>query len=87
MRDCTTNQATVCDSRFRDVFHRMQEMQEDAERLDEAIRGNGKPGLNQRVATLEQAETRRGRIMWIVIGAIATVVIPAALKILIAGIQ
>lgn len=39
---------------FGRVFERLDDMQDDLRRLDEAIRGNGKPGLNQKVATLER---------------------------------
>ncbi len=47
----------------------MCEIHEKLDRLDEAIRGNGKPGLRQRLERLEEAETSRRRLTWIVIGA------------------
>ncbi len=38
-------------------------------RLDEAIRGNGKPGLNTRVDRLEQAAVRQSKLVWLIVGA------------------
>lgn len=42
------------------------------ERLDYAITGNGKPGIGDRVLTLEQSEANRARIFWIVVTALTT---------------
>ncbi|MCL2645433.1 MAG: hypothetical protein FWD61_00340 [Phycisphaerales bacterium] len=39
------------------------------DRLDDAIRGNGKPGINLRLELLEAAAASRRRLTWIVIGA------------------
>ena len=39
------------------------------DRLDEAIRGNGKLGVLTRLDRLEQIEVGRRRLTWIVIGA------------------
>ena len=39
------------------------------DRLDDAIRGNGKPGINLRLELLETAATSRRRLTWIVLGA------------------
>jgi hypothetical protein len=39
------------------------------DRMDEAIRGNGHPGIKQRLERLEEAEDSRRRLSWIVIGA------------------
>jgi hypothetical protein len=50
----------------RDAFDRLNEK---LDRIDESIRGNGKPGLNNRVSRLESAESSRSRLMWIIIGA------------------
>lgn len=35
------------------IIHRLDEMTERLQALDESIRGNGKPGLTQRVALIE----------------------------------
>jgi hypothetical protein len=53
----------VCRSAFEKIERKI-------DRIDEAVRGNGKPGLNQRVADLEAMERRRSRLMWIVIAAV-----------------
>jgi hypothetical protein len=47
----------------------MAEVHDKLDRLDEAIRGNGKPGLRQRLERLEEAEGSRRRLTWIVVGA------------------
>jgi hypothetical protein len=47
----------------------MSEIHDKLDRLDEAIRGNGRPGLRQRLERLEEAEGSRRRLTWIVLGA------------------
>ncbi len=47
----------------------MSDIHGKLDRLDEAIRGNGKPGLRQRLERLEETEGSRRRLTWIVIGA------------------
>ena len=39
------------------------------DRLDEAIRGNGKPGILVRIDRLEQSEMTRGKLLWLLAGA------------------
>ena len=39
------------------------------DRMDEAIRGNGHPGIKQRLERLEEAEDSRRRLTWITVGA------------------
>ena len=39
------------------------------DRLDEAIRGNGKPGILVRLDRLEQDAKRQGKLIWLVVGA------------------
>jgi len=39
------------------------------DRLDEAVRGNGKPGIQLRLDRLEAAEAVRSRLLWVVAGA------------------
>ena len=39
------------------------------DRLDEAVRGNGKPGIQLRLDRLEAAEGVRSRLLWIIAGA------------------
>ncbi len=42
------------------------------DRLDEAIRGNGKPGILIRLDRLEQDAKRQGKLIWIVVGTCVT---------------
>ena len=42
------------------------------DRLDEAIRGNGKPGIQFRLSRLELADAIRGRLLWIIAAACVT---------------
>jgi hypothetical protein len=53
MMDQYESLANLTENRFRDTFHRFAEVRRDIERIDEAIRGNGKPGLNQEVADIK----------------------------------
>ncbi len=47
------------------------------DRLDEAIRGNGKPGILIRLDRLEQDARRQAKLLWLIVGAIATSVTSA----------
>ena len=50
------------------------------DRLDEAIRGNGKPGIQLRLDRLEAAEAARLRLKWILFGAMVTLAIGTVLR-------
>ncbi|MCL2645614.1 MAG: hypothetical protein FWD61_01250 [Phycisphaerales bacterium] len=50
------------------------------EHLDEAIRGNGKPGIQLRLDRLEQNEAWRKRVTWIVIGALVSILASDAMQ-------
>jgi len=39
------------------------------DRLDEAIRGNGKPGIMIRLDRLEQDAKRQAKLVWLIVGA------------------
>lgn len=45
---------------------------EKLDRLDEAIRGNGKPGILIRLDRLEQDARRQSRLIWLIVGAVIT---------------
>ena len=45
------------------------------DRLDEAIRGNSRPGIQVRLDRLEAAEKSRARLIWIIIGAAVTLAV------------
>ena len=42
------------------------------DRLDEAIRGNGKPGIQLRLGRLEASEKSRAHLIWIILGSAVT---------------
>jgi len=48
------------------------QIQEKLDRLDEAIRGNGEPGLKTRIDRLERSETTRSRLLWLIAGSAVT---------------
>ena len=45
------------------------------DRLDEAIRGNGRPGIQVRLDRLEAAEKSRARLIWIIVGSAVTLAV------------
>ncbi len=45
------------------------------DRLDEAIRGNGKTGIQVRLDRLEAARRFRSRLIWIIVGAAVTLAV------------
>jgi hypothetical protein len=55
----------VCKSEFSEVHAKL-------DRLDESIRGNGRPGIHVRLDRLEAAERTRGRLLWLVVGVVIT---------------
>ena len=52
----------VCKGEFAELHAKL-------DRLDEAIRGNGKPGIQLRLDRLEASERNRSRLTWLVAGA------------------
>ena len=55
------------------------------DKLDEAIRGNGKPGIQLRLDRLESAEATRSKLLWIIAGAIVPLTVATTWKLLIGG--
>ena len=53
------------------------------DRLDEAVRGNGKPGIQLRLDRLEAAEAVRSRLLWIIAGAAVTLAVSALWRLVI----
>ena len=75
-----------CDDRYEDVcrneftgIHRKLDL------LDEAIRGNGKPGIQMRLDRLESSERTRGRLLWILIGATSTLAVGGLWRLVVGG--
>ena len=65
----------VCKGEFASVHVKL-------DKLDEAIRGNGKPGIQLRLDRLEAAEAVRSRLMWIIAGSTATLALGAVWKLI-----
>ena len=63
--DCQSQDETTCRHEFREIHRKL-------DRRDEAIRGNGKPGLQVRLDRLEQDARRQGRLIWLLLGAVGT---------------
>ena len=55
----------ICKGEFADLHRKL-------DRLDEAIRGNGKPGIQTRLDRLEMAEAIRSKLLWIITAATVT---------------
>ena len=68
----------VCKGEFASIHKKL-------DKLDEAIRGNGKPGIQLRLDRLENAESRRSRLLWLVVGAAVTLAIGVAWKLIFGG--
>ena len=60
----------VCRGEFASIHTKL-------DRMDESIRGNGKPGIQLRLDRLEAAEAVRSRLLWIIAGAAATLAVAA----------
>ena len=63
MSECS--QFEQCQNQFESIHCKL-------DRLDEAIRGNGAPGINRRLDRLENIEASRAQMRWLLIGAAFT---------------
>lgn len=63
----------VCKAEFAELHAKL-------DRLDEAIRGNGKPGIQLRLDRLESWQTTRSRLLWLIVGAAVTLAVGALWK-------
>lgn len=54
------------------VERQFESIQRKLDRLDEAIRGNGKPGILIRLDRLEQDAKRQSKLIWLIVGAVVT---------------
>ena len=50
------------------------------DKMDEAIRGNGKPGIQLRLDRLESSQAARSRLVWLIAGAAVTLAVRALWK-------
>ena len=58
----------ICKGEFASIHAKL-------DRLDEAIRGNSKPGIQLRLDRLESAEATRSRLLWIIAGSAVTLAV------------
>jgi hypothetical protein len=65
----------VCKCEFAELHAKL-------DRLDEAIRGNGKPGIQLRLDRLEGTEAVRSRLLWIIAGSTVTLALGALWKLI-----
>jgi hypothetical protein len=68
----------VCKGEFASIHTKLDKM-------DEAIRGNGKPGIQLRLDRLESSQATRSRLLWLIVGAAATLAVAALWKLVIGG--
>ena len=67
-----------CDGQYENVFKdEFASIHTKLDRLDEAIRGNGRPGIQLRLDRLEATERSRTKLIWIIVGAAATLAVTA----------
>lgn len=66
------NAALDCHEQFSTINRKL-------DKLDEAIRGNGHPGILMRLDRLERSEIARGRMFWIVTGSAAALILKSVM--------
>jgi hypothetical protein len=62
---------TEC-SQFEQCQNHFESIHRKLDRLDEAIRGNGRTGITVRLDRLEQDAKRQAKLIWLIVGAVIT---------------
>jgi hypothetical protein len=62
MTPCDEQYEMICKEEFAEIKSKL-------DKLDEAIRGNGRPGITVRLDRLEQDAKRQGKLIWLILGA------------------
>lgn len=75
MTCCNDQYDRVCRAEFASIHVKL-------DRMDEAIRGNGKPGIQLRLDRLEAAEAIRSKLLWIIAGSTVTLACGAVWKLI-----
>jgi len=70
MPECDSQYEMVCKDEFGELHTKL-------DKLDESIRGNGRPGIQVRLDRLEQDARRLGRIVWMIVGVMVTLAVTA----------
>jgi len=65
MTDCSEQYDNTCKGEFTELHRKL-------DRIDEALRGNGRPGLQTRLDRVEQDRLSRSRVFWLALGAVGT---------------
>jgi len=73
MNDCDNQYDRICKADFAQIHQKL-------DKLDEAIRGNGKPGIQLRLDRLELVEATRSRLLWIIAASTVTLAVGAIWK-------
>lgn len=72
--DCEHNQTEICNGQFKAIHARIDKSDkvthEKLTKLDNAIRGNGKPGIMTRLDRIEQAKILRSKLAWFFAGTV-----------------
>ena len=63
---------TECSGQFEQCQGQFEAIHRKLDRLDEAVRGNGRPGITVRLDRLEPDAKRQSKLIWLIIGAIVT---------------
>jgi len=50
------------------------------DRLDESLRGNGKPGVLRRLDRLESVDATRSKMTWLIVGSVVVLAVGALWK-------
>ena len=72
----------TCDDQYDRCKGEFGQIHVKLDRLDEAIRGNGRPGIQLRLDRLEAAEAIRSKLLWIIAGSTVALACGAAWKII-----
>jgi len=75
MSVCEGQYERVCKGEFAAIHAKL-------DRLDEAIRGNSRPGIQIRLDRLEAAAAVRSRLMWIIAGSTVMLALGAVWKLI-----
>jgi len=78
MSCCGEQYEQICQTEFAGVHAKL-------DRLDEAIRGNSKPGIQLRLDRLEAAEAVRSRLLWIIAGSVVSLAAAAVWRLVSGG--
>jgi hypothetical protein len=66
---CSSDQyETICKNEFAELHKKL-------DTLDEAIRGNGKPGIQLRLDRLEQDRLSRSKVVWFLLGIAGSILV------------